>query len=252
LVVTLAALLAMTMLAPAGSAQTKKAKPASGGTKVEQGMPAGCGMKGAEAKGAAQGKAGCGMKGREAKGMGAGMPGCGMKGAGGMGMAEGKGGCAMGAQTHGGGKCCMAGGPREGCGKGAPGMGGPGMERGMCGPGMGGPGMGLGCGPEMMRELDLSADQQKKVGEICGRYQKLMIQNQADVRIAMIDMRQLAGEEKPDRAKLEAQVDKIAALRVTMAKARLGSLLDMRALLTPEQLKKWHERHMGDNEADEN
>ena len=234
LVVALAALLAMAMLAPTGSAQAKKAKPKSGATKVEQGMPAGCGMKGGAAKGAAAGKPGCGME----KGMGAGMSGCGMHGGGmkGGGMGAGMGCCGM---------SSMAGGPRGGCG-----MGGPGMGRGM-GAGMCGPGMGLGCGPGMMRELGLSADQQKKIAEVCGRHQKQMIQSQADVQVAMVDLRQLARAETPDRAKLDAQIDKLSALRATMAKARVGALLEVRSMLTPDQLKKWQAGPMGDEEEGE-
>ena len=221
-VVILAALVAMATLA---AAQAKKSKPAPGGTKVEQGMP-GCGMKGAGAKADADGKAGCGME----KAMGAGMAGCGMHGAGTKG-------CGMGRMAGGPGMC----GPGMGRGM-AAGMRGPGMDAGMCGPGMG-----LGCDPGMVRELGLSADQQKRVAEVCGRHQKLMIRDQADVRVAMIDLRQLAGEERPDRAKLDAQIDKIAALRVAMAKDRVGALLEVRSILTPEQLKKWRERPMGDD-----
>ena len=187
---------------------------------------------------------GCAMHGADAKGCGmgaaaAGMPGCGMHGAG-------MEGCGMGAAAAG----------MPGCGMGAAGAGmpGPGMGRRMGGPGMrGGPmgaGMALGCGPEMMRALDLKDDQRKRIMGICDRFQRLAIQKQADLRVAALDMRQLAHSETPVKAKLEAQVDKIARMRADLAKARIGAMLDVRSVLTPEQLKKWQSGPMGMGELD--
>ncbi len=174
---------------------------------------------------------GCAMHGADAKGCGmgaaaAGMPGCGMQGAG-------MEGCGMGA---------AAGMPGPGMGRR---MRGPGMRGGPMGAGACGPGMGLGCGPEMMRALDLKDDQRKRIVGICDRFQRLAIQKQADLRVAALDMRQLAHSETPDKAKLDAQVDKIARMRADLAKARIGAMLEVRSVLTPEQLKKWQARPMG-------
>ncbi len=194
-------------------------------------------------------KAGCAMHGVDAKG-------CAMKGAG---MAGGKGccdmkgaaakGCGMGAGMAGGKGCCDMMAAME------PGMCGPGMGRGPMGPGMGacgpmgpgarGLGMGLGPGPEMARALGLSEDQRQKIVGIRDRFTRLAIEKQAEIRVAALDMRELGRAAAPDRAKLDAQVDKIARLRTELAKARVGAMLEMRAVLTPEQLQKWQDRPMG-------
>jgi len=78
-----------------------------------------------------------------------------------------------------------------------------------------------------------------------------MVQNQADIRIATMDLQQLMRAESPDKAKIDAQIDKLAQLRAGMQKSRTATLLEVRALLTPEQLKKFHAGPMGDEEEDD-
>ena len=120
----------------------------------------------------------------------------------------------------------------------------------MCGPGMR-PGMGAGHGPMMLQGLDLTAEQQKKVAVIHERQARLMVQAQADLRIATMDLQKLMRAETPDKAKIDAQIDKLAQLRAGMQKSRTATLLEVRALLTPEQLKKWQAGPMGDEEEDD-
>jgi len=226
--VVVAAVLMMTMpaLLALAAEKTDKTKPA--GKATEQMMP-GCTMHGGAEKDAAASMPGCGMKGGMGKGAAAccksgDMKGCGMKG--GKGMAG----------------CSSHDGDMKGCGmKG--GMGG-GMEG--CGPGMG-----AGHGPMMLKGLDLTADQQKKVAVIHEKQARLMVQAQADIRIATMDMQQLMRAETPDKAKIDAQIDKLAQLRSGMQKSRTATLLEVRALLTPEQLKKCQAGPMGDEEEDD-
>ena len=75
-----------------------------------------------------------------------------------------------------------------------------------------------------------------------------MVQAQADIRIATMDLQQLMRAETPDQAKIDAQIDRVAQLRAQMQKSRTATLLEVRAMLTPEQLKKWHAGPMGDEE----
>ena len=273
--VTLAGILAMALLTAGALAKDAKKARSAGEKKAEAatmkgGMPGCAGMAGGKEMAAP--RADCGMGAGKAesgkacgsmKGAMGGMEGCG-KGAGmgtascGHDMAGGK--CAPG---MGGGNCCagMAGGKcgpgmgagmcgheqGKGMGKCGPGMGasmcGPGMGRGMrpgMGAGMCGPDMGLGCGPGMAKELGLSPEQQKKVADICEAHQKLVIQNRADVQLAELDLRRLMGDPQPDKARIEAQLDKLGALRTQFEKSRADAMIDMRSVLTPEQLKKWH------------
>ena len=168
---------------------------------------------------------GCAMHGGAEKDMDASMPGCGMKGGMNKGMAG----------------CCKSG-DMKGCGmKG-------GMGKGMEGCG---PGMGAGHGAMMLKGLGLTADQQKKVAVIHEKQARLMVQAQADLRIATMDMQQLMRAETPDKAKIDAQIDKLAQLRAGMQKSRTATLLEVRALLTPEQLKKCQAGPMGDEEEDD-
>jgi Spy/CpxP family protein refolding chaperone len=239
LAVALGGAIAMAAMVQAGVAQEKKTPKPAAGSKTEQMMP-GCSMHGAAAaEKAPTGKPGCAMMGGKGVGMGCCMGGgvgrqcCRMKGWGG---GMGKAGCGM----MGGGARAMG---MRGCGM----MGaGPGMGGSMqCGPtrsmgaGPCGPGMGLGCGPMMMRELDLSAEQQKKVADICERHQRLVISSQADIRVAELDLGGALREEHPDKLKINGLIDKVARMRGELAKATIGARLDVRAVLTPEQQKKW-------------
>jgi Spy/CpxP family protein refolding chaperone len=137
-------------------------------------------------------------------------------------------------------------------GKGMPGCGMKGgMGKGMAGGPMCGPGVGAGHGAMMLHGLDLTSEQQKKVEIIHERAQRQMVQQQADVRIATMDLQQLMRAETPDQAKIDAQIDKLAQLRAGMAKSHTATLLEVRALLTPEQVKKFQAGPMGDEEEDE-
>lgn len=240
--VAVAAVLMMTMPALLALAADKTDKTKSDGKTTEQSMP-GCTMHGGADKGADAGMPGCGMKGGKGKAgcskscdmkvcavkgdkemtvcvvAGGEMKGCRMKG--GKGMA--------GCSSHGGGMkgCDMKG----GMGKGMPGCG---MKGGM------GPGMASGpkCGP-MLKTLNLTAEQQEKVDAIHGKLARQMVQVEADVRIAEMDMQQLMSAETLDKARIDAQIDRVSQLRAGMQKSRIATLFEIRALLTPEQLKKF-------------
>jgi Spy/CpxP family protein refolding chaperone len=221
-----AAVLMMTVPALLALAADKTAKTKPADKPTEQTMP------------------GCAMHGGAEKDMDASMPGCGMKG----GMNKGMAGCCKSGDMKG---CGMKGG-MAGCSTHGGDMKGCGMKGGM-GKGMEGcgPGMGAGHGAMMLKGLGLTADQQKKVAVIHEKQARLMVQAQADLRIATMDMQQLMRAETPDKAKIDAQIDKLAQLRAGMQKSRTATLLEVRALLTPEQLKKCQAGPMGDEEEDD-
>jgi Spy/CpxP family protein refolding chaperone len=126
-----------------------------------------------------------------------------------------------------------------------------GMGRGMGagrGPRAMGDGMGMGPGPgmfaHMTRALDLSDTQREKLAAIHERQQRRDIQARADLQIARLDLRKAMSAEKPDGFAINTQIDRAAKLRSDMAKAHVASLLEARALLTPEQQKQMREMHM--------
>jgi Spy/CpxP family protein refolding chaperone len=139
----------------------------------------------------------------------------------------------------------------------APDAGGPGM-----GPG-GAPGMGRGMwrgerfmhrggfGPMMMRELNLTPEQQDKMKAARDREQRKAIQARADIQMAQLDLRKLMEADKPDSKAIESQVDKIAGLRAGLQKSHIATMLEFRASLTPDQQKKLRElRERGPQRGD--
>ncbi len=157
-----------------------------------------------------------------------------VRGPGGMGEAAegGEPGCGPGcAMMHGGGR-----GGR---------MSGPGMGMRMGGRGMGmHPGMGGPLGPLGAR-LQLTGAQREQLADIRDRQQRRGIQAHADLQLAQLDLRKLVRNERPDAGAINAQIDRVAKVRAELAKGRMASLLEARAVLTPEQQKQLRELHEG-------
>jgi len=127
----------------------------------------------------------------------------------------------------------------------------PGDEGGGPGrPGFGGPWSGgrWGAGHRMVdrvrirarlaEELNLTSDQRSRMAEIRERAEKRRIQATADLRIAAVDLRHLVRSERPDRRAIDAQIDRLATMRASLMKAQIGTRLEMRSILTPEQERK--------------
>ena len=93
----------------------------------------------------------------------------------------------------------------------------------------------------MMRELGLSDAQRDKMADIRDRQQRKGIQARADIALAELDLRKLMRAENPDGRAIDAQIDRLAALRAGLHKARVAAMLERRAVLTPEQRKKLRE-----------
>ncbi len=153
-------------------------------------------------------------------------------------------------------------------------QGGPGMGSGMMGPhgstGPGGgpmgqaPGRGMGHGPGNMRgemgmggrmgfaerplisemlfareQLGLSPAQVEKLRGLRSGFEKDAIKKQAEIRVAEIDLSDLLAADPPDLGKIEPQVMKIATLRGNLRFARIKTLAEGRAVLSPEQWQKF-------------
>jgi Spy/CpxP family protein refolding chaperone len=136
----------------------------------------------------------------------------------------------------------VAGGPGQGPGEamGEAGMG-PGGRRG---PGMRrGPG---GVGMEALREkLNLSEDQTSKLADIRDRQARAAIPIEGDLRIAGLDLRKLMRADRPNQQAIDSQIDRMAALRARLQKARVASMLEARSVLTPAQQKLMREHGGG-------
>ncbi|MEO5989476.1 MAG: Spy/CpxP family protein refolding chaperone [Candidatus Eisenbacteria bacterium] len=125
------------------------------------------------------------------------------------------------------------------------------------GPGMRGPGKGMGMGEghmgpvghhmrgammhERMAQLGLSQSQRERMHAIHEAQQRKAIQMRADLQLARLDMAKLMHADNPDQAALNAQIDRMARMRAEAAKSRVATHLEMRSVLTADQLKKMHE-----------
>jgi len=97
---------------------------------------------------------------------------------------------------------------------------------------------------EMMRDLDLTREQRDKLAELRERRQRAAIRGRADLETAGLDLRKLLRAENPDRAAIGRQIDRIAMMRAEMQKGRVNAMLDMRAVLTPDQREKMRGERM--------
>jgi Spy/CpxP family protein refolding chaperone len=95
---------------------------------------------------------------------------------------------------------------------------------------------------DMMRELDLSKDQREKIAAMREKQERSAIRMRADLQTSRLDLRRLMRSEKSDRMAINRQIDRLAQLRADMQKARVGMMLDMRGVLTPEQQERARER----------
>jgi Spy/CpxP family protein refolding chaperone len=100
----------------------------------------------------------------------------------------------------------------------------------------------------MARQLDLSREQRDKIEAIRDRQQRQMIRQRADLATARLDLKRLLREERIDRVAVNRQIDALARLRADMAKARIGTMLEIRDVLTPDQRQKMREHRMGGDE----
>jgi Spy/CpxP family protein refolding chaperone len=122
--------------------------------------------------------------------------------------------------------------------------------------------MGSGGGQEVMRELvalgvhffpppmlirraqkiGLTPDQVTKIRQEMLGAQAHAVDLLAKLEHAKIDVARLLSTEKIDERAVDAQIDEAAKVEAEMHKVRLGTMLRVRALLTPEQRQKLEER----------
>ena len=88
---------------------------------------------------------------------------------------------------------------------------------------------------ELMEAVKLSDAQRERLRDMHDRQRRDAIRARADLRIAMLDLRRMLREDRVDRAEIESQLDKIAAERGAMRKARVMAGLEAREVLTAQQ-----------------
>lgn len=119
---------------------------------------------------------------------------------------------------------------------------GPGMGHGM-GPGMGHGGMGMGMGgkwwknSELVKKLGLSESQVQQIEKAFQDHRMQLIDLRATLEKQEVTLQPLVDAERPDEAKVTAQIDKVAQARADLEKSHAKMLLAIRRILTVEQWK---------------
>ncbi|MDI6795041.1 MAG: periplasmic heavy metal sensor [bacterium] len=91
----------------------------------------------------------------------------------------------------------------------------------------------------MLKEkLDLNPGQVRKIKELAVAQKKEMIRLRASVQVARIEIAEILMEPETTEKRLEAQLDKLSSLTAEKQKSHIQFILDVKKLLTGEQLKK--------------
>jgi periplasmic protein CpxP/Spy len=91
--------------------------------------------------------------------------------------------------------------------------------------------------PNISKQLNLTDDQRKAMDGILQDHRMKLIDLQANLERAEVAMGPLLKADTPDRATIEAQIDKVVQARAALEKANSLFLLDLRMQLKPEQWK---------------
>lgn len=117
------------------------------------------------------------------------------------------------------------------------------------GPGGGGPGMGMDFNPRMLRELHLSADQEKKLKDGKLAAQKKKIQLHSEKSVLELDLKNILSTYPINKAEAMKLADKIAEADKKLLTLRVESMVALLSGLTAEQHAKlldiqeeWHEK----------
>ncbi|MDH3503117.1 MAG: Spy/CpxP family protein refolding chaperone [Nitrospirota bacterium] len=94
----------------------------------------------------------------------------------------------------------------------------------------------------MKEQLGLSDEQVTRLRPLEMDYRKTMIQNGADLRVAMVDMGTLMDAKQPDMAAITSKVDEISLLQKNMMMYRVEVLLKVKEVLSPAQYEQFRSR----------
>ncbi|MFP5206638.1 MAG: Spy/CpxP family protein refolding chaperone [Acidobacteriota bacterium] len=91
--------------------------------------------------------------------------------------------------------------------------------------------------PRMIDQLKLTDEQRKDMDQIWYQHREKLIDLQANLQRAELAMQPLMSADQPDRAAMEAQIDKVVAARGDLERANSRFLLDIRMKLSAGQWK---------------
>jgi Spy/CpxP family protein refolding chaperone len=87
-------------------------------------------------------------------------------------------------------------------------------------------------------EIGLTAEQVGKIEKMTELFHEAAIKKQAEIKIKGLKVRSYLKEEQVDRKKMEIMIREIAKMKTDMQVDHMNYLLDLKDLLTPEQIAK--------------
>jgi Spy/CpxP family protein refolding chaperone len=92
--------------------------------------------------------------------------------------------------------------------------------------------------PEIVKDLQLTADQQKRMDDLVQQSRLKLIDLNAALQKQEVILRPLLEADQPNEAQILSQIDKVAQARAELEKANARMLLGLRSVLTLDQWKK--------------
>jgi periplasmic protein CpxP/Spy len=92
--------------------------------------------------------------------------------------------------------------------------------------------------PETVKDLGLTADQQKRMDELFQQSRLKLIDLNAALQKQEVILQPLLAADQPNESQILSQIDKVAQARAELEKANARMLLGLRSVLTVDQWKK--------------
>ena len=99
-----------------------------------------------------------------------------------------------------------------------------------------------------LEALDLTAEQKGKLKSLRADGQKAMVQLQADVKIARVELREVMRQATTKQTDINKALGKLNQAQSKMTTARVNQMVKMKSVLTPEQFEKMEEMRHGRRE----
>mgnify|MGYP001118586031 CR=1 FL=1 len=91
---------------------------------------------------------------------------------------------------------------------------------------------------KLKERINLTKDQVRTIEKMRDAHQESAIKRTADIKVLELKIGSYMEKEKINRGKLEKMLRQVAAMKTDLTVANINYLLDLRDLLTPEQIKK--------------
>lgn len=91
---------------------------------------------------------------------------------------------------------------------------------------------------ELIKNIGISKEQVGKIKDLSITTEKKLIKVRADIELKEIDLREVLDEDKPNEGKAEGLIKGIMKLKTDARILKTKQMIDMKKILTPEQLEK--------------